>query len=113
MPRWRQVYNEETGKSEFIPIDEAARRADGGQHYIHGDIDSFVSPVDGSVISDRKQLEEHNRRHGVVSAHEFSPEFYARKAEERARLYSGEYTKQESLRRKQEINEIINRLERR
>ena len=36
-------------------------------HSIHGEIEAFVSPVDGTVISSRKQLAEHNHRHGVVS----------------------------------------------
>jgi hypothetical protein len=64
--RWRQSLNEETGKYEFIPVDDAARRHSGGSA-IHGDIQSFVSPVDGSVISDRKQLREHNKRNNVVN----------------------------------------------
>lgn len=29
------------------------------------EVSPFVSPVDGSVIRTRKQLEEHNRRNGV------------------------------------------------
>jgi len=83
MPRWRQTINPETGKSQFIPIDEVARRQSGA--YLQGDIQSFVSPVDGSVISDRKQLREHNLRHGVVNSAEFSHAFNERKAKERER----------------------------
>jgi hypothetical protein len=107
--RWRQSLNEETGKYEFIPVDEAARRA--AQSAIHGDIQSFVSPVDGSVISDRKQLREHNKRNNVVNADEFTPEHYAAKAKERERFYNGEYTPKEQFARKQEIYNIIQRAE--
>ena len=100
--RWKQVLNDETGKYEMVPIDEAAHRHSGGSA-IHGDIQSFVSPVDGSVISDRKQLREHNKRNNVVSADEYSPEYYARKAKERERVLNGEHTREESFTRKQEI----------
>ena len=110
MPRWRQTINPETGKSEFIEIG-AVKRPSGGVA-IHGDITSFVSPVDGSVITDRKQLAEHNKRNNVVNADEFSPEFYAKKAKERADFYQGEHSKAESLKRKQEIYETWTRAER-
>ena len=111
MPRWRQVYNEETGKSEFIPIDEAARKL-GGQVAVHGDIEPFVSPVDGTVISDRKQLREHNKRNNVVNYHEFDGAEQNRRKAERERLHSGEHTPQEKLARKREIYEHIIRAER-
>jgi len=106
MPRWRQC--KETGK--FIPIDGAAARHDGVA--VHGDMASFVSPIDGSVISDRKQYRDHCKKHGVVPAQEFSPEFYAKKAEERARLYTGERTREQIREDRMKIHETINRLER-
>ena len=108
MPRWRQ--DAETGK--LVPIDESARRVD-GTAFIQGDIEPFVSPLDGSVISDRKQMREHMQRHGVVHASEFSPDFYAEKRRERERLYTGEHTREQSQRRKEEIHRIIDHLERR
>jgi len=110
MPRWRQTTNPATGKSEFVPIDHAARQQASAN--VHGDIESFVSPVDGSVISDRKQLREHNKRHGVVNAGEFSKEFYAEKAKERADFYEGRHSRKEELERKQQIHEILVRAER-
>ena len=100
MARWRQ--DKQTG--EMIPIDSSAKRADAQRTAaVHGDVDSFVSPVDGSVISDRRQLREHNKRNNVVSADEFSPEFYERKAKERANFYQSKHNRQETLVRKQEI----------
>lgn len=107
MPRWRQ--DSKTGK--LIPIDEAALRQE-TRTSIHGDIQPFVSPIDGKVISDRKQLREHNQRHGVVSSAEFSPEFYARKAKERESFYTGQHGKAEKLKRKQELYEAFTRAER-
>ena len=109
--RWVQKWNEELGKSEFIPVDEAAARRDSGTA-IHGPIESFVSPIDGSVISDRKQLREHNKRHNVVNLDEFGTDHWDNKRKERERFFNGEHTPQESLRRKQEIYEVMTRAER-
>jgi hypothetical protein len=114
MPRWRQSYNPETGKSEFIPLDEqAARRdAEAGGIIVKGKFDPFVSPIDGSRISNQKEYDDHCKRHNVVPSSEFSPEFYARKAKERERFYNREFTDKEKLARKREIYEAIVRAER-
>lgn len=109
MPRWRQVVNED-GTSRFVRIDEAKTRQ--RSHAIHGEISRFVSPIDGSVIDDRKQMREHCERHGVVPAQEFSADHYRQKAEERARFFTGESTRQETHQRRQQMWEIANRLER-
>jgi hypothetical protein len=85
-------------------VDEAAARRDGQSHSIHvDDFDAFRSPVDGSLIRNGRDLREHNLRNNVVSAQEFSPEFYAQKARERQRFYDGEHSASEKLARKQEI----------
>lgn len=110
MPRWRQVWNEAEGKSEFIPLDEAAAKMSSGVA-IHGPMEPFVSPLDGTVISDRKQYRDHMKKHGVVPAAEFSPEFYEKKAQERAKHYKGERSKEEIRRDRMAMNEIINRLQ--
>ena len=109
MPRWRQVVDPKTGKSNFLPLDSAAKSQ---SHFIHGDIEPFKSPIDGSIISDRRQLEEHNKRHNVVNAAEFSPEFYEMKAKERANQYLGVDSRQEQQKRRENLNEIYNYLER-
>ena len=96
---------------KLIPADEYERPKERG-HFVQGDVQSFVSPVDGSVITDRKQLREHNRKNDVVSADEFSPEFYARKQKERDRTYTGERTRQETFERKREIYQTITDAER-
>ena len=77
-------------------------------HFLQGDIDSFVSPIDGSVISDRRKYREHCQRHNVVNAAEFSPEYYARKAKERQEAL---YSKEERRKTKQMMNELFNRYE--
>ena len=79
---------------------------------VHGDIEPFRSPVDGTVISDRKQLREHNKRNNVVSADEFSPEYYKQKAEQRASHFEGRRSKEETFQRKREMYELAMRAER-
>lgn len=110
MPRWRQVFNEETGKSEFIPIGDGHSRV--AAPAVHGDIQPFVSPVDGTLITDRKQLREHNKRNNVVSASEFDDSHYKRRAEEKQRLLNGEHTREEKFARKQELYNQLIRAER-
>jgi len=107
MPRW--IQHPITHK--LVPADEYVRPKE-LSHFIHNDIESFVSPIDGSVISDRKQLSEHNKKHGVVNASEFSPEFYERKRKERERVLAGDLPKAERLKTKQFMWEQLHRLER-
>jgi len=108
--RWRQKYDPVTDTSSFVPVDEAARASSG--HFVQGDIESFVSPIDGSVISDRAQLRAHNARHKVVNSAEFSPEWLTKKAKERQDFFEGKHSKEETLARKQELHEKIVRAER-
>ena len=110
MARWRQVWDEQTQKSEFVPIDDAARARSGMA--IHGDITPFVSPVDGSIIGDRKQLREHNIRNNVVHASEFEQPEYQKLRKDRERVFTGERTKEQIRRDRVEIYETIERLER-
>jgi len=94
----------------MIPIDAAAMRQEG--HFIRGDIESFVSPIDGAIISGRKQYEDHCRKHGVVNAAEFSPEYYAKKKKARDDFYAGVRPRAEIQAQREHINEVINFLER-
>lgn len=109
--RWIQKYDKETKTSTFVPADEEAIRKDGGVA-IHGPIEPFRSPIDGTVISDRKQLREHCRRHGVVPAQEFSADHYEEAAKKRADLFTGRRSKEESLQIKQQMWELLQRQER-
>lgn len=78
---------------------------------IHGDIEPFVSPVDGTVISDRKQLREHNKRNDVVNSQEFSQQWLDKKAKERQDFFDGKLSRKETQARKEQLNETINRAE--
>lgn len=56
--RWRQT------KDGFVEIPVAQTGHSSAPAYIP-DIEPFKSPIDGSIINTRRQLEAHNRRHGV------------------------------------------------
>jgi len=104
--RWRQ----DAISHELIPIDEAAAKRDG--HFISRDFEPFISPIDKTIVSGRKQYDEHCKRHGVVNAAEFDKAFYAQKAKERADHYEGRSSRAETQARRENINEIIGFLER-
>ena len=109
--RWRQVYDKETDTSTFVPIDDSARQSDMSA-VVRGDIQPFLSPIDGSIISGTKQMRDHYKHHDVVPTAEFSPEFLEKKRKEREKLYKCERTTKEIWQARAEINETINRLER-
>lgn len=108
MPRWRQ--DSKTGK--LIPIDSAAVRHDTDRGILVRGVEPFRSPIDGEIITSVHQYEDHCRKHNVVPAGEFTPEYYEKKAAERAKLFLGERSRQESFERKQEIYETMMRAER-
>lgn len=95
--RYRQILNKETNRYELIPI--GSERSSSVAPAIHGDIESFRSIVDGTVISDRKQLREHNKRNGVVN----TADLQGQRPAERSTGWSRES--------KMDIYERINRLE--
>lgn len=105
MPRWRQ----DPKTLELIPVGQ--RNEVAGSVAIHADFEPFISPIDGTVISDRAGYREHCKRHNVVPQAEFSDEFLAKKRAERERLFKGEYTREERLEVKREIYEAMVRAE--
>lgn len=51
------------------------------------DLEPFVSPVDGSVISGRAALREHDKRHGVTNVADFKGQ-WQKQASDRAKLFT-------------------------
>ena len=76
-------------------------------HFIQGEIEPFKSPIDGSVISSRKELAEHNRRHNVTQD-SFNEAFAAREREKEA-FYSADKS-YDSKRRKAALKFAIDSL---
>jgi hypothetical protein len=65
---------------ELVPRDEYVRPKE-YRHAIHGLIEPFISPIDKTMISDRKHLAEHNKKHNVTNSADFSPEYLASRRE--------------------------------
>ena len=103
---------QEDGTFKLVPVDEAAKVREGVDINVRGNFDAFRSVVGGSLISTQRDLDEHNKRNGVVNSAEFSDEFLAKKRAERERVYTGERTPEKVLRDRKFINEQISRLER-
>lgn len=100
MPSW--IQDPATGK--LIPKGEYRRRQAPASPLIAPDLEPFVSPVDGQPIYSRRQLRDHNARHGVTNVRDYGESFFERKAAERAAELSGSTT-----RAKQERIEAIQR----
>lgn len=71
------------------------------------DIEPFVSPVDGTLITGRAALREHNKRHNVTNVADFKNE-WANKAKERERMLSGDRGF-DAKRRKEAIIRAVNK----
>ena len=80
------IQDRETGK--LIPADQYHRQQNESAA-VHGDIEAFVSPIDGSVIDDRAKLRAHNKKHDVVDNRAWGPDWFARKASERQAELAG------------------------
>lgn len=62
MPRRSFRYDPTCGEMvEITPSDDPF-----GGHYVRGDLQPFVSPIDGTLVEGRKQYEAHCRAHNVV-----------------------------------------------
>lgn len=73
----------------LIPAEEYVpkHRAEKASFTVLPDIEPFVSPVDGKVITGRRALREHNRRHNVTNAADFK-ETWKKAAEERKNFHN-------------------------
>lgn len=78
---------------------------------IIGDIEPFVSTVDGSVIGSRSTLRDHMRQHGLAHTEDYSQPggFWDRKRQERADYLAGK-TNPNSNRRKSQMSDAFEHL---
>lgn len=111
--RKRYIQDRETGK--FITHDEFNKKFYGDKkrnasHSILGELEEFVSPIDGSLIDDRSKLRAHNKRHGVTDMRDYGPDYFDRKGKERKAKAEGA-TRQEKMNRVKEILKSCNTLE--
>jgi len=86
MTRKSWVQDPETGK--LIPKEEYQRYGPTSAA-IQGDIEPFVSPVDGQHITSRSQLRAHNARHGVTDSRDYSHDFLMDRSTKRINQMTG------------------------
>ncbi len=104
MPSW--IQDRETGK--LVPRDEYVPR--GTQHHtVLKALEPFVSPIDGTVISDRSHLRAHNKRHGVTQTLDYGPDYFQRRSKEMKNELSGN-TKQARQERVNALNAAYDKL---
>tara|TARA_R110002020_G_scaffold230092_2_gene440866 strand:+ start:328 stop:645 length:318 start_codon:yes stop_codon:yes gene_type:complete len=84
----RRTYVWDTQKKQMV--EKSQRPPEAAPYYLKKKFVSFQSPIDGTVIHGDRALRDHNKRHNVVNASEFSPEFYEKKAKERYENTYGE-----------------------
>lgn len=105
----RQRYRQNPKTLEMEPINEAAAKARG--ILICPDISPFKSVVDGTVITGRRALREHNKRNNVTFTEDFNGEWET-KRKERDRMYGGDPT-YDRTRRIEHVKRAVDKLSRR
>jgi hypothetical protein len=97
---------------ELVPRNEYVRPCVNGTAAVHGDLESFLSPIDRSVITDRRQLREHNKRHGVTNSADYGDNYgekwFKRKAAER-KEDANPFGKKAVSERRETINQAIDK----
>jgi hypothetical protein len=104
--RWKQVKGDD-GKYHMVPVDAAAR-AVSKSAAVHGPIEPYISPIDGTIIQGRTGLREHMKKHDVVLMDDYGTEHWDNSAKSRADHYQGRTSREEKQMRRENINEIIN-----
>lgn len=80
----------DSAQGKLVPKGEYCRgESSSDAPAVLGDIDAFVSPVDGSIIDDRGKLREHNKRHGVTNVADYGPDYFERKGKEKYNQMTG------------------------
>lgn len=98
----RYRYNPDT--KEMEEIENVRSRFVGVE--VQGDIEPFVSTVDGTVISSRSHLREHMRKHGLAHASDFDkPGGHWDKARQARADYLAGKTNPDSKRRTQQMSD--------
>ena len=58
-----------------------------------GDIEPFLSPIDGKLVSGRAALREHNKKHGVTNIADYSEGYFEKSGKQLAKNARGQTEK--------------------
>lgn len=94
MTRRRYVWDPELKELVEVPMNRGAEESSA---YVWGDIESYKSVVDGTVITDRKQHREHLKRHNMAPTADYT-ETWRKAREERAQHLNGTHPKDRAAR---------------
>ena len=89
------VQDPETRK--FVLKEDYLRKQNSSKGFIQEDIKPFVSPIDGEPIYTRRQLREHNKKHGVTDMRDYGNDWFSRKAKERSDTITGKRDRNERI----------------
>lgn len=115
MPSYVQVQLSD-GSYAYVERGRERHREGGLDVHVQRDFEAFRSIVDGSLVSSRRDLAEHNRRHNVIHESELGSEkdreaYFGHKAKERNDFYnsteSTAYGRRLARERRAEILEAI------
>ena len=81
------VQDPETGK--LVPKEEWRDKGPDSPTVL-GDIEAFVSPIDGSHITSRSRLRAHNKLHGVTDSRDYSDSFLRERSAKRINEMTGQ-----------------------
>jgi hypothetical protein len=101
MPTYRQ------DRKTLKLIEVKQRRERASAPTVLDDIKPFVSPVDGTVITSRSRLHDHNRRNNVEPAGDYTPQDYIN----RARAMRARMEGQTSADKRERIEALIRAVE--
>ncbi len=87
MPRRKWVWDPEV--NDLVEVSTEYVQPERVAPDIAPEFKEFRSPVDGTVISGRRALREHNKRNRVTNSSDFT-ETWKQAAKERERLYTGD-----------------------
>ncbi len=88
---WRQI-KQPDGSTKMVEITPSSIPRDD----LRFD-EPFISPIDGSVIRNKMELHDHNRRHNVEQTTDGHMQDWAEKEKERAGFYNTKAQKEERI----------------
>lgn len=74
----------DSGQNKLVPRDEYTGPNAGDEFAgMLKPLDPFTSPVDGTVITCRSKLRDHNRKHGVTNVADYGEGYFERRGKEK------------------------------
>ena len=74
--------------------------------FVPKELEQVVSPIDGSVMTCRGKLREHNKKHGVTDIRDYGNSYFEREAKERHNRLTGN-TREAKAERIETIKQVL------